>query len=401
MTAQVYTLRMAGWKSRIAAGVSVAAVAFGSLAPAAAIRAPFAVPGEIGGRVWLDVNGDGRLSGPEEPGMVGTRVTLRDAAGAILAVTETGVFGLYAFGGLEAGAYVLQVALPEGTLATIGHPDATDPVSDPNDSDIGPDGITPSFKLAAGESLRSIAAGLLRAPVLTAWMDAVPTQEKPVYDGGQIEYRIWVTNAADTAALDVAITDAIPDGTLLWQITGGTGVLVKPRLLMWRFEAMQPGVSYQVSFAVRLVGLDDFGWITNIAQATSGGVSAETNKVFHRAYPYAVQLQSLSAVRGHDAAGQPIVTVRWAIAGEKNTLGYRVLRGPSAERGGAEVVSGGLIAATGIGGRYAWVDAAAPIGLAYYWIEEVELDGQTVTDYGPAVALAESAWRVYAPALAR
>lgn len=392
---------MAGWKFRIAAGVSVAAVAFGSLAPAAAIRAAFAAPSEIGGRVWLDVNGDGRQSGPEEPGMVGTRVTLRDAAGETLAVTETGVDGLYAFGGLEAGAYVLQVVLPEGTLATIGHPDATDPVSDPNDSDIGPDGMTAYFKVASGEVIQSIGAGLLRLPVLTARMDAIPTPEKAVYNDSLIEYRIWVTNTAGTAALDVVVTDAIPTGSFFWEVTGGAGGFVKPGVLAWQFEAMQPGVGYRVSFVVVAFRLEDVGWITNIAQVASGAGVTETNTVFHRAYPYAIQLQSLSATRGNDAAGHPIVTVDWVIAGENGTLGYRVWRGPSAERGGAEVVSGGLIAATGIGGRYAWVDVAAPAGDAFYWIEEVALDGQTVTDYGPAVALAESAWRVYAPALAR
>ena len=267
--------------------------------------------------------------------------------------------------------------------------------------DIGPDGMTVYFKIASGDVIQSIGAGLLRLPVLTAHMDAIPTPEKAVYNDSLIEYRIWVTNTAGTAALDVVVTDAIPKGSFFWEVTGGAGGFVKPGVLAWQFEAMQPGVGYRVSFVVVAFRLEDVGWITNIAQIASGAGITETNTVFHRAYPYAIQLQSLSATRGNDAAGHPIVTVDWVIAGENGTLGYRVWRGPSGERGGAEVVSGGLIAATGIGGRYAWVDAAAPAGDAFYWIEEVALDGQTVTDYGPAVALAESAWRVYAPALAR
>lgn len=86
---------MAGWQSRIAAGVSVAAVAFGSLAPAAAIRAPFAPPADVGGRVWLDVNGDGRWGGLAEPGLAGISVALRNATGTELATTETGQDGVY------------------------------------------------------------------------------------------------------------------------------------------------------------------------------------------------------------------------------------------------------------------------------------------------------------------
>lgn len=210
-----------------------------------------------------------------------------------------------------------------------------------------------------------------------------------------------MTNTAGTAALDVVVTDAIPKGSFFWEVTGGAGGFVKPGVLAWQFEAMQPGVGYRVSFVVVAFRLEDVGWISNIAHVASGAGSAETNRIFHRAYPYAVLLQSLRATRGNDAAGHPIVTVDWVIAGENGTLGYRVWRGPSAERGGAVAVSGGLIAATGFGGSYAWVDAAAPAGDAFYWIEEVELDGQTATDYGPAVAPAELAWRVYAPALMR
>ncbi len=392
---------MAGWKFRIAAGVSVAAVAFGSLAPAAAIRAPFAPPADVGGRVWLDVNGDGRRGGLAEPGLAGISVALRNATGTELATTETGQDGVYQFGGLEAGAYAVRVLLPEGTFATIRDPLSIDPMADPGDSDIGPDGMTVYFKIASGDVIQSIGAGLLRLPVLTARMDAIPTPEKAVYNDSLIEYRIWVTNTAGTAALDVVVTDAIPKGSFFWEVTGGAGGFVKPGVLAWQFEAMQPGVGYRVSFVVVAFRLEDVGWITNFAQVASGAGITETNTVFHRAYPYAVQLQSLSATRGNDAAGHPIVTVDWVIAGENGTLGYRVWRGASAERGGAEVVSGGLIAATGIGGRYAWVDAAAPIGLAYYWIEEVELDGQTVTDYGPVSAPAALTRQVSLPTLMR
>jgi uncharacterized repeat protein (TIGR01451 family) len=184
-----------------------------------------------------------------------------------------------------------------------------------------------------------------------ARMDAYPTPEKPVGNGTWIEYNIWVTNTADTAALEVIVADALPEGSLFWGVTGGDGEFVKPGVLAWSFAA---------------------------------------------------QLQSLRATRGNDAAGHPIVTVDWVIAGENGTLGYRVWRGASAERGEAVAVSDGLIAASGVGGTYAWVDAAPPGGAAYYWIEEVGFDGAAVAAYGPAVAPpAEAGGLVYLPALTR
>jgi uncharacterized repeat protein (TIGR01451 family) len=132
-----------------------------------------------------------------------------------------------------------------------------------------------------------------------ARMDAYPTPEKPVGNGTWIEYNIWVTNTADTAALEVIVADALPEGSLFWGVTGGDGEFVKPGVLAWSFAA---------------------------------------------------QLQSLSAIRGRDAAGHPIVTVAWVVAGENGTLGDRALRGASAERGGAVAVSDGLIAASGWAG---------------------------------------------------
>ena len=383
------------------AGLAVATLAFGTLAPAVAAHRAFAPPAEAGGRIWLDVNGDGRRGGLEEPGLAGIPVALRNSAGAELARTETGPDGVYQFGGLEADAYAVRVELPEGTCATIRSPLTVDPTADLADSDIGPDGITAYFKVASGEVVESIGAGLLRTPVLTARMDAIPTPEKAVYNDSQIEYSIWVTNTADTAALDVVVTDGIPDGSYFWRVTGGAGGFVKPGVLAWQFEAMQPGVGYRVSFVVVAFRLEDIGWITNVAQVAWGAGITETNTIFHRAYPYAAQLQSLRATRGRDTAGHPIVTVDWVIASENGTLGYRILRGASAELGEAAAISGGLIAATGIGGTYAWLDAAAPAGDAFYWVEEVELDGQAVTDYGPAVAPALALRPVYLPTLMR
>ncbi len=95
--------------------------------------------------------------------------------------------------------------------------------------------------------------------------------------------------------------------------------------------------------------------------------------------PTSIQLVSLRATReGLNVA------VRWQVASEVNTFGYRIYRSATAERASATMVTAGTIAATGSGGTYAWVDEEAPTGASYYWLQEVELGG-TVTEYGPAV----------------
>jgi len=99
-----------------------------------------------------------------------------------------------------------------------------------------------------------------------------------------------------------------------------------------------------------------------------------------------------------ESPDNPIVTVAWVIASESNTLGYRVLRSETSDRMSATVASNGIIAAYGDGGTYAWVDAEAFTSRGYYyWLEEIELDGQTVTDYGPAYAPLVQSYRSYIP----
>ncbi len=69
--------------------------------------------GSLGDRVWHDADGDG-IQDAGEPGIEGAIVTLRDAAGALLDSAPTDADGIYGFGGLCAGTYVVEVATPDG-----------------------------------------------------------------------------------------------------------------------------------------------------------------------------------------------------------------------------------------------------------------------------------------------
>jgi hypothetical protein len=72
--------------------------------------------GIIGDRVWLDRNADGEQD-PNEPGIQGIPVTLRNADNLVIAHTVTGVDGYYLFY-VPAGMYTVVVTPPPGMTQT-------------------------------------------------------------------------------------------------------------------------------------------------------------------------------------------------------------------------------------------------------------------------------------------
>ncbi|MBR6667322.1 MAG: carboxypeptidase regulatory-like domain-containing protein [Clostridia bacterium] len=75
------------------------------------------LPGRLGDKAWLDLNGNGLQDG-EEGGIPGVTVTLlRD--GAVIATTVTDQYGYYVFEGLYPTEYTLQVNWPAEVKPTI------------------------------------------------------------------------------------------------------------------------------------------------------------------------------------------------------------------------------------------------------------------------------------------
>jgi len=101
--------------------------------------------------------------------------------------------------------------------------------------------------------------------------------------------------------------------------------------------------------------------------------------------PTAVTLLSFSAA--HEGGR---VVVRWTTALETQSYGFHLYRSRTDRRADALRVTSTLIPARGPqGAAYSFVDSSAAPGQAYrYWLQEVELSGQT-NEYGPA-ALARS-----------
>jgi len=71
----------------------------------------------IGDRVWSDTDLDG-VQDPDEVGVPGIWLTLRDAGGAVLDTTLTGFDGHYLFAVDEEADYTVSVGVPGGWLAT-------------------------------------------------------------------------------------------------------------------------------------------------------------------------------------------------------------------------------------------------------------------------------------------
>jgi len=207
-----------------------------------------------------------------------------------------------------------------------------------------------------------------------------------------------VTNVGNIPAPNVPISDSIPAGTIYVEGSAVPALTSGPDPLVWTLPSAVPGVPYGFSFTVMVTGATGTGSILNVAYVGNSPVTP-TNEIVHVFVPTAIQLVSLYATRGYDSGGTPIVTVAWVVANESNTLGYRVLRSENSDRSGAADITGGLIAAHGGGGAYSWSDTTAPTGQTYYWLEELELDGVTVTDYGPAIAPPAWPYRAYLPFL--
>lgn len=113
--------------------------------------------GEIGDYVWEDVDGDG-IQEPWEKGVKGVVVDLLQGK-LVIATTVTNGAGKYLFGGLAAGEYEVQFALPAGFEFTR----LDEPNDDAVDSDAAPaTGRTGPISLSAGEKDHTWDAGIVR-----------------------------------------------------------------------------------------------------------------------------------------------------------------------------------------------------------------------------------------------
>ncbi|MCY2990574.1 MAG: hypothetical protein NTY19_22255, partial [Planctomycetota bacterium] len=134
--------------------------------------------GLIGGRAWVDVNGNGQQDAGESS-LTQVSVSLSGTSGSGLTITGgpvlTDAQGLYQFNGLAPGDYTVSFTAPAGTQYVLT---AANLGSDATDSDALPagavSGTTGHYTLASNEVNSTVAAGFYAAVLIGdyLWLDA-------------------------------------------------------------------------------------------------------------------------------------------------------------------------------------------------------------------------------------
>ena len=129
--------------------------------------------GSLGDRVWNDVNRNG-IQEAGEPGVVNVTVELKDCGGNLLRTTTTNASGIYSFGNLAAGCYLVNVVLPGGFQFSPQDQGGNDTL----DSDVNPaNGTTTAINLGAGQNIDTVDAGINQPVAPTATPTNTPAPQ--------------------------------------------------------------------------------------------------------------------------------------------------------------------------------------------------------------------------------
>ncbi len=120
----------------------------------------------IGDRVWEDANRNG-IQDTGESGLAGMTVTLYDSASNPLAVTQSGVDGVYAFSNLLSATYLVGITSPGGYVVTTAFAGSDTGL----DSNAGPTGLSEPVWVAAGQHRTDIDFGVRGPTPLSAALD--------------------------------------------------------------------------------------------------------------------------------------------------------------------------------------------------------------------------------------
>jgi uncharacterized repeat protein (TIGR01451 family) len=368
----------------------------------------------LGNLVWEDADNDGRVSAGEH-GMAGVLVQLfRDAngngqaePGEFAADDTTDAAGIYGFGGLVPGEYI--VVLPASNFAsgaplagyassTGRHGPATgpfEPAPDPDaDSDDGDDG--------------SANTGAITALPVTLWSDAEPITDGDadpdsnlsvdfgVFMPASLGSTVWHDQNRDgrrdtgepgVGGVTVTLYDA-NGAVVATTVTDTNGSYLFRNLVPGGYTVGFSGIPTGFVFTTPNQGADTFdsdadpqtgrtGTITLVPGQNDPSVYAGINQPA----PTAITLDRFSATRREGT-----VVVEWVTSREVDTWGYDLYRSASGRRADAERVTARTILAQGRGqggATYRWTDLDVRPDVTYtYWLVETETSG-ALHEYGP------------------
>ena len=192
--------------------------------------------GQIGDRVWTDLNGNG-LQDSGEPGIPGITAQLLDASNNVLNTAISDGNGWYRFLGVLPGNYRVGFSLPTGYNFSPSNADGTGLAGGAN-SDAAPlTGRTSLFNFTTGSHRLTVDAGLV--PIVGP-LGILKTSDVEGFanPGGVVEYTVVVTNSGITPQTQVAINDVLPAQTTL--VPGSVQATLDPPL--------NPGGTFTVDF---------------------------------------------------------------------------------------------------------------------------------------------------------
>ena len=227
-----------------------------------------------------------------------------------------------------------------------------------------------------------------------------------VQGGEPITYTVRVSNTGGVDLTGVWLRTEIPTNTDYLAGSAQPPVEESRALsgdLAWAVGALGQGEAFTARFVVVVKVGEQGGVVVSRAAATSEQTPVSRRAVIvHTALPTAVELLRFTARGGGEG-----VWVEWETGWERETWGFHLWRSEDENFAHSQMVTGWLIPATGGNGGavYGFVDrAAAPGGVYWYWLEEVETDGERIF-YGPVRslpgAMLEGDYRLFLPAVAR
>ncbi|MEQ0559498.1 SdrD B-like domain-containing protein [Amycolatopsis sp. NEAU-NG30] len=176
---------------------------------------------KIGDFAWVDRNRDG-LQDPDEPGVAGVKVTLKDGAGGTVGTTTTDAGGKYGFEKLKDGTYQVCFAVPADFTVT-----RKDAGPDDRDSDADADGCTAPRTLG-GKAREDFTVDVGLAPPTNrigdfAWSDTDGDGQQDPGEPGLADVKVTLKKGGEVATV----------------VTGGDGA--------YAFDGLEDG-GYQVCF---------------------------------------------------------------------------------------------------------------------------------------------------------
>jgi len=260
-----------------------------------------------------------------------------------------------------------------------------------------------------GDDVASVSGGAsltVKLAALGLLLSSTPAPGSEVEAGELITYTLHISNTGGIDLSGIWLRTEVPTNT---EYVVGSAQPPTAEVrglhtdLIWRVPDLASGTPFVAQFTVQ-VKQNGIGAVISRAEVTSDQTPVSRQAVvIHTAQPTAVELLRFTATPG--AGG---VLVEWVTGLEIGTWGFHLWRSETEDFAHSRQVTGNLIPATGANGGagYHFVDEeAVPGGVYWYWLEEVETDGDRIF-YGPVprtegLSAVDGGYRLFLPEIVR